>query len=242
MSPKPLTSNNQSPNFTNSVDPHIDEMSDLIFSFDNDIDLEHGMINLSLQQSQDIISLRSSPPSSLASQSGYATISYQGHSPRIEHPPTELYKPDASKQEQIIDINQRRQARPLSPNTSSVCSLSLQELCKQSNTQQLSSSHLLASQQYPHSPTPEPTTPRTKRFQSNMLSMLSLLPPGRYLSPSPSVEEHQFEDEGDVREYDGATRSPSSPIYASATFDPSNISSSCSSYLFLESSEDLKRV
>ncbi|KAK5628118.1 hypothetical protein RRF57_003833 [Xylaria bambusicola] len=224
------------------VDPHLDEMSDLIFSFDNDIDMEHGMMSMGPQQTQNSISLRSSSPSSLTSQSGYAMISYPGHSPRIKRPPIEIYKPDTSEQKQIANIKQRIQTMSLSPNTSSICSLSLHELSEQSNTQQLSTSHLHAPQQSAHSPTLESTTPRTKRFQSNMLSMLSLLPPGRYLSPSPSVEEHQFEDETEVREHDGGTASPSSPVYASVAFDPWKISSSCSSYSLLESLEDSKRV
>ncbi|TGJ87475.1 hypothetical protein E0Z10_g1245 [Xylaria hypoxylon] len=159
-------------------------MSELVFSFD-DIEMDSDM-NLA-SQSCDSISLLSPSPSSSASQSGYVTISDMDLDLDIkwECTFTELYNRD-----------ERGRTISSPPTTSSS-----PDNREQQRNRQESLLHLNAPQESAHSPTPESTTPRTKKFQDSMLSLLSLLPPERYLSPSPSIKEGRFE-EAETRQYD----------------------------------------
>lgn len=223
MDPERLLHDDEKPIFINkTVNSHIDETSNLIFAFDNDIGMADDAVNTTHDKSHNV-SLQSLSPITSSSPSEYVMISHPWHKTGGDDAETEIYESDVLEMQRTIRNDQRGQRAALSSDTLSIFPLSLPELAERSNMQQQPSqssspSHLQALQSSAHSthsPTlsPEPITPRTRKFQSNMLSMLSLLPPGRYLSPSPSsVEEQHPEDDRMVWEHVGAS-SPDSSVY-----------------------------
>ncbi|KAI1275167.1 hypothetical protein F5Y07DRAFT_409374 [Xylaria sp. FL0933] len=193
-----LSMNYSEPN-VKAVDSQIDEMSDLIFSFDNDIVMDDSAMGLTSQPPCSSTALRSSSPSSSTSQSGYIMISYPSSGLNTESCSTKSYNSRISPQDHMASKDKNRRTRQVSPTT-----LLMRELPPSDTVnypQRLSQSYLQSPLESPYSPTPESTTPRTRQFQDNMLALLSLLPSERYLSPAPSNEEHQFEDEVDMRGY-----------------------------------------
>ncbi len=76
-----------------------------------------------------------------------------------------------------------------------------------------------------------------------MLSLLSLLPLERYLSPPPSIEENYSEDESKMQEhdFDASAASPHLPGHAAIVYSPwGNRSLSSSACSPLEFHEDLR--
>ncbi|KAI1351233.1 hypothetical protein F5Y01DRAFT_315092 [Xylaria sp. FL0043] len=181
-------------------DSHIEEMSDLIFSFDNDIETGFSTMDITSLEPSNSTSLRCSSPSS--SQSGYVMISYPSPSVNAEPSFTDSYNPRISPRYHMARKDKSRRTRQMSSTT-----LPLHELPPSDTVnypQRLSPLHLQAPQEPHHSPTPESTTPGTRQFQDNMLALLSLLPSERYLSPSPSNEEHQLEDKVEMHGQDSS--------------------------------------
>ncbi|KAI0815558.1 hypothetical protein GGR55DRAFT_351406 [Xylaria sp. FL0064] len=197
---------------------HIEETSDLIFSFDNDIETGASAMDFTSQQPCSSISLRSSSSSSSTSQSGYVMISYPSTGADAEPSFTDSFNPKISPRDRMVSKDKSRGARRLSSTRLPINPSPQLDLEEHSYTQRSSSSRLQAPPESPHSPTPESTTPRTRRFQDNMLSLLSLLPSERYLSPSPSNEEYQFEDGVEIRGYGPGAYPTCSGSSAPATY------------------------
>ncbi|KAI0490080.1 hypothetical protein F4859DRAFT_523870 [Xylaria cf. heliscus] len=184
---------------------HKGEVSDLIFSFDNDLDIEHDVLDTTGQQScEDASSHPPSPSPSSASQKGYIVISYPDHGIKGGHTLTNPYSSDASSVRSCAKSRDKHRKRAKAP-----LSTKSPEYVDHHNTQSSSSSSYLNISRGSTSPhRPEPATPRTTQFKESMLSMLSLLPPGRYLSPSPSIiSEDRFEADDPC-----ATSPVSSPV------------------------------
>ncbi|KAI1128283.1 hypothetical protein F5Y10DRAFT_292190 [Nemania abortiva] len=166
--------------------PEKDELSDLIFSFDSDSETGYDLLDVSLQQPRDAISLHSPSPSPPASQSGYVVISCSRERVNGGYALTETHTPGSPGWDQIISQHGKSRKRKYP---------SLPDDDDQADTQDSSSLH-------PNPPresaertlVPERRTLRSRQFREDMLSLLSLLPPGRYLSPSPSVSEDRFEE------------------------------------------------
>ncbi|KAI0536486.1 hypothetical protein GGR58DRAFT_475177 [Xylaria digitata] len=216
--------------------PNSSEMPELVFSFDNDIGMDDDM-NV-IPQSYDSISLPSPSPSFSVSQSGYVMISCARHEIKRRCTSTELCESDASTRNQIMNKDQKRRTS-LSPSMASSLNVLPPDDNEQNNGPESLSLHLNTPRESAHSPTPEPTTPRTRRFQDSMLSLLSLLPPERYLSPSPSIEEAQFEEiETQQCDPNADAASSASPVHtATANGSSANrslSSSSCVKPKFLE--------
>ncbi|KAI1425325.1 hypothetical protein F5Y12DRAFT_747973, partial [Xylaria sp. FL1777] len=208
--------------------------------------MENDAVNMTLRQCCNDTSLPSPSPLSSSSQSGYAMKSYPGHVVDMERPSTKINTSGASARNPTARKDGRRRAWSLPSTTSSRYPLSLPDIDEQATTQRWSFSHLQEPRELDHSSTPEPITPGTRRFHDNMLSLLSLLPLERYQSPSPSIEEHQFEDEADMREpasgvYDA---SAGSPVHAATIPGSSGTRSSSSSFCslsgFLEALSEFK--
>ncbi|RWA11363.1 hypothetical protein EKO27_g3737 [Xylaria grammica] len=198
-------------------------MSELVFSFGNDTEIENSM---NLAQSRDSTSLLSPSPSSSASQAEYVMVSYDIRWECILTGSCESSTPIQS------EATNKDEKERTSPSPSATPSL------YPNNGEQRDRAEFLSLQLNrplgsTRPSTPEPTTPRTRRFQDSMLSLLSLLPSERYSSPSPSIEEDQFE-ERETRQYDSGAfaASPALPAH-STTADGSseNRSLFSSSYL-----------
>ncbi|KAI0433417.1 hypothetical protein F5Y09DRAFT_298858, partial [Xylaria sp. FL1042] len=170
-------------------------------------------------------------------------ISYPSPGANIEHPFTRIYNPSTSSREDITSKDRSRRMRRLPSTTLPIYRSPQPDIIGQANTRRLSPSHLQAPHESPYSPTPESATPRTRQFQDSMLSLLSLLPPDRYQSPSPSIEEHPFEDETQLHEHHPGVdpASLASSAHVASIYGPSrNLSpSSPSSCSLLEFCEDL---
>ncbi|GAP86317.2 hypothetical protein SAMD00023353_1800950 [Rosellinia necatrix] len=184
------------------------DVPDLIFSFDNDLELERDTLDINNPyQSYDDTSLRSASPPSSTWQSGYVMISpFPRHSAADVIPTTQ--PPNASSTwSRITDGDVRSLSPsaapfPLPPANIGQTVVSYPQSTSYSSNPRNPREWDQNQQQQQQRRTPEPpTTPRTRQFNASMLSLLSLLPPGRYLSPSPSVyedaqfEEAQFEEE-----------------------------------------------
>ncbi|GAW10972.1 hypothetical protein ANO14919_003100 [Xylariales sp. No.14919] len=189
-------------------------MSELVFSFDNDTEIENSM---NLAQSRDSTSLLSPSPSSSASQSEYVMISYDIRWECILTGSCESGTPVRSE---ATNKHEKERASPSPPATPSL--YSIPQKGEQGDRAGFLSLQLNRPLGSTRPSTPEPTTPRTRRFQDSMLSLLSLLPPERYSSPSPSIEEGQFE-ERETRQYDSGAfaASPALPTH-STTADVSS--------------------
>ncbi|KAI0459725.1 hypothetical protein F5B21DRAFT_499404 [Xylaria acuta] len=219
MSPIPQLANHPPPNIKGAHSPK-GEMSDLIFSFDSDLDMEHDALDIIRQQSCDDTSLHSPSSSfSSASQTGYVMVSHPNHSIEGRHTFTDTYTSDASSTwSQVSSKDKQSRTTPQLSTASSRYTLPSLNRIDHTHTQNPPSSlYLNAPRESADSYTPEPTTPRTRQFKERMLSTLSLLPPGRYLSPSPSIiSEDQFEDIG-MGECEADDACATSPVLGSGS-------------------------
>ncbi|KAI3332271.1 hypothetical protein HD806DRAFT_519046 [Xylariaceae sp. AK1471] len=178
--------------------PHSDtgDISELSISFQPDLELDYISMNINSDQSFDNISsyslslspvvTSSSSSSSSDLQSEYVMISCPNRGVLNNHLPTDTHSPDAS----TSSLDKKERATR-SPPALSLCPFPPSN--HDERAQRSSSSQLRPPQESAQSE-PEPTTPRTRRFQKDMLSALSLLPPDRYVSPAPSVSEGEFEE------------------------------------------------
>ncbi|KAI0444821.1 hypothetical protein F4803DRAFT_572522 [Xylaria telfairii] len=189
---------------------HNSEISDLIFSFD-DLDMETDALCMNCQKPCDDNSSRSPSPFSSASQTGYVMVPYPNRYSKGRPTFTDTTSSEAPSKGGRVRTRdkQRRITPPLSKASS------LDHVDHIGTPTSSSSLYLNTPRKSADSHAPEPTTPRTRQFKENMLSMLSLLPQGRYLSPSPSIfSEGQSEDSG-IAEFeadDTCATSPGSPL------------------------------
>ncbi|KAI0109507.1 hypothetical protein GGR51DRAFT_558201 [Nemania sp. FL0031] len=191
------------------------EGSDLIFSFDSDSETENNTLVTAPQQPCDKSSTYTSE---------YVMIPRPGDGIDRGRTLTGIHTSDSLDWLQISRRDDKRR-KIETPSTSPFLLLPPDDNCNNSAsiTPDSSSLHLdIPREPAACAPIPEPATPRTRRFKDDMLSLLSLLPPGRYLSPSPSIEENQFE-EADAGEcgLDACAVSPILPVHA-ATVDCSS--------------------
>lgn len=203
---------------TRRADPHDGDISELIFAFDDDLEAERDSLDIPPRRLRSSISLHSASPTSSASQLGYVMIPYPNNNIQGEGASTSIYTSDTtSTRGQITSKDNRGVVATPSP-----YSLSPTDYCEQTISQQdLSpSSYLNPTRERPHARTPEPTTPRTRHFRDSMLSLLSLLPPERYSSPSPSVYDEHSQDV-DMGEHgpEPCSASPGRPVHVPAAAD-----------------------
>ncbi|KAH8162707.1 hypothetical protein CIB48_g5549 [Xylaria polymorpha] len=216
---------------------HKSEISDLIFSFD-DLDMENDALGINRQKSCDDNPSRSPSPFSSDSQTGYVMVPYPSHC--IKGRPT--FTDTASSEALSIGcrVRIRDKQRRTTPPPSKTSSLNhVDHISMQTSP---SSLYLNTPRRSAGPHTPEPTTPRTKQFKENMLSMLSLLPPGRYLSPSPSIFSEGQSDDSGIAEFEADDTYATSPVSSLVPIPAMDCSSENHSLQFSPPSCLLSRV
>ncbi|KAI1150506.1 hypothetical protein F4825DRAFT_452438 [Nemania diffusa] len=162
------------------------ELSDLFTIFHSDSETEYDPLDVSPQQPCNDDLSPSPLPSSSASRLGHVTISSPSNGTKRGPSFTDTDTPGA-----IISKDKKRRISPLS--TSSLYS-SPSDNDDEASLQNPSSISLDLPQETAYVRVPEPTTPRTEQFISDMRAMLSLIPPERYSSPEPSPSEDQLRE------------------------------------------------
>ncbi|KAI1179320.1 hypothetical protein F4777DRAFT_575018 [Nemania sp. FL0916] len=219
------------------------ELSDLIFSFDSDSEVdEPGILDTTPRQSINSISMHGqastpSSSSSFTSQPGYVMVPYPN---AIHREPSYTNTPPwttpAQREQQTIINRSGRRGSTLSyyPHTASSPAPTNNDSAGQIMTKNRCQAHYPDPPKDPAqeaAPVPEePTTPMSRRFREDMLSLLSLLPAERYLSPSPEpsvsgseYDEMELDDYDDDYNYGDYDMAPASPMRDGATGEFSQI-------------------
>ncbi|KAI8630520.1 hypothetical protein F5Y19DRAFT_427978 [Xylariaceae sp. FL1651] len=189
---------------------------ELIFDLEMDLASTNTVSEQSWQSgSSPLQSLPLTQPSS-TSEFGFVMVAHPSHSTNQKHSPAVKHTLDSPTSREMTG-DERKGRMPHSPTRASPL-------------------HSRSSMGSSQREIPVSTTPRTQKFRKDMLSVLSLLPAGRYLSPTSSVSTDLNEELGGG-EY-ASSESSSPGLYATSIGSSISVSSSCSLPRFFSYQEE----